>query len=129
MLTDHFSNPGQGHLAKSIQPSNLAILSCEKLGNTLRSYPAEARRTNRQCDTCSDHHHTSDQESTLRDAGCAAALNHTSQEWRKAADNAIAELAMSVQDFTAEDVRVLAGDPPHHPNAMGSVMIKAMRAG
>lgn len=48
--------------------------------------------------------------------------------WKEAADAAIAQLAASGQEFTAEDVREVAGDPEHF-NAMGARFGAAAQAG
>lgn len=64
-----------------------------------------------------------------RDAGAEQVDENTSETWRAACDRAIATLARKRRPFTAEAVRDLVGDPPHHPNAMGSRFLAAARAG
>lgn len=68
----------------------------------------------------------------LRDAGIAKVDEHAG-EWRHWADAAIANLAHLTRTgvlpyFTAENVRDLAGDPPH-PNQQGGRFLAAIRAG
>lgn len=48
--------------------------------------------------------------------------------WRDRADAAIKALAAEQREFTAEDVRKLAGSPTH-PNAFGSRFLAAARSG
>lgn len=64
----------------------------------------------------------------LRDQGIARVDAAEDPAWRAAADVAIAELAASGEEFTAEDVRRIAGDPTH-PNAMGARFRAAAQAG
>lgn len=49
--------------------------------------------------------------------------------YRSEAAAVIDVLAHSAKTFTAEDVRALAGSPPHHHNAMGAIMSGAQQAG
>lgn len=49
-------------------------------------------------------------------------------EWKRSADAAIRELALTELEFTAEDVRAIAGSPTR-PNAFGSRFLAAARAG
>ena len=65
----------------------------------------------------------------LRDEGAATVEDNTPDDWRAACDNAIASLAATGQEFTAEDVRAICGDPPNHPNAMGARFLAASRSG
>jgi hypothetical protein len=64
---------------------------------------------------------------TLRDVGAQTALA-LDPDWREAAAEAIAELARSGEIFDAEDVRLLAGDPPS-PNALGGAFLAARQSG
>lgn len=70
----------------------------------------------------------------LRDAGIAQTDENTSDRWKDAADRAIAQLAWDCKiglrdQFSSEDVRALAGDPPDNPNAMGARFLHARRRG
>ena len=65
----------------------------------------------------------------LRDAGISSVERNTPEDWRIACDRAIATLAATGREFTAEDVRALCGDPPCHPNAMGARFMSAARTG
>ena len=56
----------------------------------------------------------------LRDAGLALVDSNTPESWAKKCDDAIARLAATGADFTADDVRAICGAPPNHPNAMGA---------
>ena len=48
--------------------------------------------------------------------------------WKSKADAAIQFLTETGCDFTADDVRSMAGDP-RHPNAMGARLLKASKGG
>lgn len=68
----------------------------------------------------------------LRDAGTEQVRNHN-EEWAQRADVAVGRLAFETvlgerENFCAEDVRQIVGDPPH-PNVMGSVFLRAVRRG
>lgn len=65
----------------------------------------------------------------LRDEGMASVDKHTGQAWRDACDAEIRRLAATGKWFTANDVRDVVGYPPHHPNAMGSRFMAAVKAG
>jgi len=65
----------------------------------------------------------------LRDAGVAQVERNTPEWWKAEAARAIATLAAAGRDFTAEDVRAVAGDPPSHPNAMGAAFLRAASEG
>src|SRR5438105_9718295 len=62
----------------------------------------------------------------LKERGMALAAGAESPDWKGA--EAIALLARGGEDFTAEDVRALAGDPSH-PNALGAALNAAARKG
>jgi hypothetical protein len=64
----------------------------------------------------------------LRDSGMALADQAEPSEWKQRADHAIEKLAWNAGQFTAEDVRRLAGDPTH-PAAVGPRFQAAVRAG
>lgn len=64
----------------------------------------------------------------LRDTGTAMADAAERPDWKHRADEAISTLAATGREFTAEDVRQLAGDPLH-PNAMGARFLTAARSG
>lgn len=64
-----------------------------------------------------------------RDLGMARVEAAVSPEWKDRRDFVIRLLAVRGEEFTAEDVRRLAGDPPGHPNAMGPGLATASRAG
>jgi hypothetical protein len=63
----------------------------------------------------------------LRDIGAAQVSENTCEEWVQTCDGIIMAMAASGVDFTAEDVRGMAGDPPHHPNAMGARFLAASK--
>jgi hypothetical protein len=70
----------------------------------------------------------------LRNTGIATVNAHTPKFWRYSADAAIRYLCDECllnrrANFTAEDVRVICGDPPNHPNAMGARFSAWTRAG
>lgn len=65
----------------------------------------------------------------LRDQGAAQVSGNTPDEWRNYVDGLIRTMALSGQEFTAEDVRDYSGDPPNHPNAMGARFLSAVRHG
>lgn len=65
----------------------------------------------------------------LKVEGAAAALAAEEAKWRDAADYWIRSLAAAGKQFNAEDVRLLAGDPPGHVNAMGGLFLSAARRG
>lgn len=64
-----------------------------------------------------------------RDFGVKRVEANTPEGWKFACDIAIAKLASTLQPFTAEDVRAIAGDPPNHHNAMGARFLAAARSG
>jgi hypothetical protein len=64
----------------------------------------------------------------LRDTGMAAVEAAMPEAWKDRADSAIRACAASGQEFSAEDVRTWAGDPPR-PNAIGGRFMAALRAG
>jgi hypothetical protein len=64
----------------------------------------------------------------LKAEGIALVEASEPPQWREAAAAAIARLASSGAEFGADDVRAIAGDP-QHPNAMGSVFLRAARSG
>jgi hypothetical protein len=65
----------------------------------------------------------------LRDVGTESVSANTPPDWRGACDRAILLLAAQGKTFTAEDVRLVVGDPPNHPNAMGARFLAAARSG
>ncbi len=65
----------------------------------------------------------------LRDQGAAQVSGNTPDEWRNYVDGLIRTMALSGQEFTAEDVRDYSGDPPNHPNAMGARFLSAVKQG
>jgi hypothetical protein len=65
----------------------------------------------------------------LRDAGVSRIDSAPDVDaWRFFADRAIEKLAAAGEPFDAEDVRELAGDPPHG-NAMGARFLRAAKRG
>ena len=64
----------------------------------------------------------------LRDEGLAAVNATTPAQWAHDCDNAIAAMAASGAEFTAEDVRSFAGEPPK-PAAMGARFLAAAKRG
>jgi hypothetical protein len=67
--------------------------------------------------------------SELRNAGIAKVDEAVSTAWKRKADSAIEELSYTREDFTADEVRAVAGAPPGHPNAMGARFAYAARLG
>jgi hypothetical protein len=65
----------------------------------------------------------------LRDIGAAKVSDNTPDEWRNSVDGIIMAMASSGEEFTAEDVRDYAGDPPNHHNAMGARFLAAAKSG
>jgi hypothetical protein len=70
----------------------------------------------------------------LRDEGTNRVLAHEATLWRTQAFAAVEVLARLCaagerETFTAEDVRAVVGDPPHHANSFGAVFLKAARRG
>jgi hypothetical protein len=63
----------------------------------------------------------------LRDNGMAAVESATPDDWKDRADSVIRACAASGRDFTAEDVRTWAGDPPR-PNAIGARFMAALKS-
>lgn len=63
-----------------------------------------------------------------RDDGIALVDASEPTAWSRAAEQAIAEFAHAGAPFCAEDVREVVGDP-RHPNALGSVFMRAVRSG
>lgn len=57
----------------------------------------------------------------LRDAGVARVLYNTPDKWKAAVLQAVRRLSVA-GSFTSEDVREIAGDPPHHANALPAMM-------
>ena len=55
----------------------------------------------------------------LRDEGIARVEANHGNDWAQRADDAIAALVSRRLPFTADDVREMAGDPPH-PNLLGA---------
>lgn len=64
-----------------------------------------------------------------RDLGIARVDEATPAEWRDRADFEIRMRAMTGEEFTAQEIRAVVGDPPGHPNAMGARFMAAARAG
>lgn len=65
-----------------------------------------------------------------RDRGIEAARHNTHPGFRLVVDRVIRQLADSGEEFTAETVRELAGDPlASHPNALSAAMGAAAKAG
>lgn len=64
-----------------------------------------------------------------RDAGMTVATYATDIAWTRAADRSIAELAATGEPFTAEELRAIVGPPVGSHNAMGTVFLRAARAG
>lgn len=63
----------------------------------------------------------------LRDEGIGRVWSNAG-EWRTVAVAAVEQLASAGGTFTAEDVRAIAGDPPH-PNAFGALLATCARRG
>jgi hypothetical protein len=62
-------------------------------------------------------------------AGMTLADQAASTDWKDRWNAAIAQLASVGVEFTADDVRELAGEPTDHPNAIGARFHAAARAG
>lgn len=66
----------------------------------------------------------------LRDEGVeTVASRPISEEWREKAKAWIEKRCRLPGPFNADDLRAAIGDPPGHPNVMGSVFLNAVRAG
>ena len=65
----------------------------------------------------------------LKAAGISLADTAAAQEWRDAADKAIADLARRGQPFTADDVRDLGVPDPRSPKAWGGRFLAAAANG
>jgi hypothetical protein len=65
----------------------------------------------------------------LKEKGMSRADKAVAEVWKEACDQAILYLATTSGDFTAEDIRLMVGDPPFHPNAMGARFNAAGRRG
>jgi hypothetical protein len=65
---------------------------------------------------------------TLRDRGVEMVSRNTDPKWVEDCDITIRCMALSGEEFSAEDVRSMAGDPPT-PNAMGARFLQASRQG
>jgi hypothetical protein len=65
----------------------------------------------------------------LKQEGAAAALAAAEAEWRAKAESKIEFYCLAGIEFTAEDIRLAIGDPPHHKNALGGLFISAARRG
>ena len=65
---------------------------------------------------------------SLRDRGVARVGENTPGDWVSRFDGVIITMASSGKEFSAEDVRLLAGDPPHC-NAIGARFLAAVKRG
>jgi hypothetical protein len=63
----------------------------------------------------------------LRDEGTARVSTNAPEEWVALCDAIIRQLARSGEEFTAEEVRIWTGNPPH-PNALGARFLVASKA-
>ena len=61
--------------------------------------------------------------------GMAQADAAAAPEWKERWDKAIVLLAIGGEEFTADDVREIAGAPDDHPNAAGARFQSAARKG
>jgi len=59
----------------------------------------------------------------LRDEGSTRVLSHAPDYWKLDAWQALWFLMETGQDYDAEDLRALVGDPPNNPNTMGAVFL------
>lgn len=66
-----------------------------------------------------------------REQGMAEVEAHSDAEYRYRLIGAIEQLARSGREFTADDARHLAGDPPSttHPNIAGALFSAAAKSG
>jgi hypothetical protein len=51
-----------------------------------------------------------------------AALGRTTEQWTEAARFAVERFGYRGAEFSAEDIREKAGDPPGSPNALGALL-------
>jgi hypothetical protein len=65
----------------------------------------------------------------LRDRGVDRVWDNAGEKWRAEALEAIALCAAAGEPFTAEDIRAIVGDPPHHHNAFGAAFALCARRG
>lgn len=65
----------------------------------------------------------------LRDDGAASVETNAGEEWKALAAKAIAAVSMAKGEFTADDVRAVIGNPPHHPSAMSAAFLAASKRG
>ena len=65
---------------------------------------------------------------TLRDRGISLADTNAPEGWKKTTDGVILMLSLTGMIFSAEDVRLLVGEPPN-PNAFGSRFMNAIKKG
>ncbi len=63
----------------------------------------------------------------LRDEGSEKVTRNAPDEWLALCDAIIRQLARSGEEFTAEEVRMWCGNPPH-PNAIGARFLVASKA-
>lgn len=63
----------------------------------------------------------------LRDEGTERVSNNSPEEWVLLCDTIIRQLARSGEEFTAEEVRMWCGEPPHH-NLIGARFLVAIKA-
>lgn len=64
-----------------------------------------------------------------RDKGIERVMKNTGDSYKEAVNAACKLLSMRQQLFTAEDIREIVGDPPHHPNVLGACIMLCVRAG
>ena len=62
-----------------------------------------------------------------KDAGTAQVLANTHDSYAQAFERA-ARVCMA-EEFTSEDLTIIAGQPPNHPNAVGALMRKLAKQG
>jgi hypothetical protein len=65
----------------------------------------------------------------LRDRGVERVLAHEEEVYKHRTLGVIAAFALTGEDFTADDVRAVVGDPPHHPNVLSALFRKARQIG
>jgi hypothetical protein len=67
----------------------------------------------------------------LRDDGIRRADEHADRDWKRAAYEAVSNLALFREHFTTDDVHELLGDAvsTHEKRAMGAIMRRAARDG
>ena len=64
-----------------------------------------------------------------RDEGIGRVVSHTPESYKIAVYQAAFRLCQLPRVFTVEDIRLIAGDPPNHVNALPGLMFGLVRSG